>query len=302
MKRRFIITLFFLFSLIQISYGQQDFKKQFKALFDKNDVAGQEKLLQNWEKSRPDDPELYVSYFNFYLNKSRREVVSLNSVPTSEDSIRMTKTDDEKVVAYLGSATKYEKADFDKAIEYLDKGIEKFPNRLDMRFGKIAAFRKIENYRIFTDEIVKAIDYSNVNKNQWLWTNDESVKEPKKVFLSSLQDYFVQVYDSGDENIEYLKTIAENVLKYYPDSVENLSNLAIYYMLKKDYENALTHLLKAEKLAPADPVIVGNIAWTYYLKGDKVNSLKYYELLKKYGDDQQKMQADEKITELKKAN
>lgn len=302
MKCRFIFTLLFLISLIEISYGQQDFKTRFKVLFDKNDVAGQEKLLQTWEKSNPDDPELYVSYFNFYLNKSRKETVSLNSVPASGDEIKITKKDSEKAVAYLGSSTKFEKNDFGKALAYLDKGIEKFPNRLDMRFGKIAAFGLTKDYKSLTDEIVETIDYSNLNKNQWLWKNGEALKEPEKFFLSSIQDYFVQVYDSGDDNVEYLKPIPVAVLKYYPDSVENLSNLAIYHTLKKDYDNALISLLKAEKLAPTDFVVIGNIAWAYYLKGDKVNSLKYYELLKKYGDDQAKTQADEKIAELKKAN
>ena len=105
----------------------QDFKSQFRTLFDKNDLAGQERLLQNWEKAKPNDPELYVAYFNFYLNKSRKEKLSLTSTPQSKDSLRMTKEDDKNVVAYLGSQMLYEAFNFDKAILYLDKGIEKFP-------------------------------------------------------------------------------------------------------------------------------------------------------------------------------
>ena len=48
------------------------------------------------------------------------------------------------------------------------------------------------------------------------------------------------------------------------------------------------------------PLILGGS--DYYLKADKSNSLKYYELLSKYGDEQLKMQAQEKIAELKKKN
>lgn len=261
----------------------------------------QEKVLKNWEKSKPDDPELYVAYFNFYLNKSRKETLSLSSTPQSKDSLKMTKEDDEKVVAYLGSQETFEKKDFDKAIEYISRGIEKFPNRLDMRFGKTAAYGKIDDYKNYSSEIVKAIDYSNVNKNQWLWLEGKSLSDGKDFMLKTVQAYVVQIFDA-DEDTEFIKTIAETVLKYYPDSVENLSNLAISYMIKDDYDNALVHLLKAEKLAPTDSVIIGNIAYSYYLKKDFANSLKYYELLLKYGDEQAKKQAREKIQELKVTN
>ena len=182
MKKYFLAFFFVFLGLSQAVYGQQDFQAQFKILFDKNDVAGEEKLLKIWEKTKPDDPELYVSYFNFYFNKSRKETLNLSTTPQKKDSLKITKDDDKNVVAYLGSQMNFDKANFDKAIVYLDNGIEKFPSRLDMRFGKIAAFGQIEDYATFTNEIVKAIDYSNVNKNQWLWKNGKAVENPKKVF------------------------------------------------------------------------------------------------------------------------
>ncbi len=300
MKRYFFALFFLTLCLSQSIYGQQDFQARFKILFDKNDLAGQEKLLQNWEKTKPDDAELYISYFNFYLNKSRKETVNINKNPQSKDSLQVTKENDKKVVVYLGSETIYEKADFDKAIQYLDKGIEKFPNRLDMRFGKVAAFGKVEDYENFTNEIVRTIDYLNISKNQWLWRDGKPLDDSKKFMLGIVQSYVGQLFDSGDKNTDNIKTIAETVLKYYPDNTENLSNLAVYYLLKENYDAALIPLLKAEKLSPTDPVIIGNIAFTYFQKSDKTNSLKYYELLLKYGDGNAKIQAKEKIAELKK--
>lgn len=298
MKKYILALILFLAALSQFAYAQRDFKTEFKTLFNKNDLAGQEKVLKSWEKSKPDDPELFIAYFNFYLNKSRTETLSLTATPKSKDALKMTKEDDETSVAYLGSQETFERKDFDKAIEYISRGIEKFPNRLDMRFGKTAAFGKIEDYQKYTDEIVKAIDYSNINKNQWLWLEGKPLSDGKTFMLKTVQAYIVQVVDAN-EDTEYIKTIAETILKYYPDSVENLSNLAVYYLFKEDYANALIHLQKAEKLAPTDPVILGNIAWSYYSKGDRINALKYYELLLKYGDEDAKNQAKEKIAELK---
>jgi len=299
MKRYFWIAVLLFIASLQTIYGQ-DFRTQFKVLFDKKDIAGQEKLLQTWEKTNSDDPELYVSYFNFYFNKSRSEILSLTSRPTSKESIKITKKDDDSTVAYLGSQFSYNKTDFDKAVSYLNKGIEKFPNRLDMRFGKVYAFGQIEDYKTFTGEIIKTIDYSNVNKNQWLWMENKPVKEPKKFMFDAIQDYVGQLFDADDEASENIKPIAETVLKYYPESVENLSNLGVYYLIKKDFDNALIPLLKAEKLAPADFIVLNNIAFCYYNKGDKPNAVKYYELVIKYGPEGAKAQAQEKLAELKK--
>lgn len=212
----------------------------------------------------------------------------------------MTKENDDKAVAYIGSQVSFNKVDFDKSISFINNGIEKFPNRLDMRFGKVYAIGQNVDYKSFTSELIKVIDYSDVNKNQWLWIDNKPVNEPKKFMLKAVQDYVAQLYDAGDEYAENIKIIAETVLKYYPDSVENLSNLAIFYLIKKDYDNALIYLLKAEKLAPTDYIVLNNIAFCYYNKRDKANAVKYYDLVVKYGDEGAKAYAREKLAEINK--
>ncbi len=299
MKRFFLVFLVLAWGALHTVHGQ-DFNTKFGELFEKKDVAGQQKVLRDWEKTNPNDPELYVAYFNHYFIKSRKEILSLTSKPVSKDSMKITKEED-GTVAYLGSQFTFNKEDFDTGVSYIDKGVEKFPNRLDMRFGKVYAFGQIEDFRSFTREIVKTIDYSGVNNNQWLWMMNKPVREPgKKFMLDAVQDYIGQLYGAGDENAENIKTIAEAVLKHYPDSVENLSNLAVFYLIKKDFDNALVPLLKAEKLAPTDFIVLNNIAFSYYSKGDKANAVKYYELVLKYGSADAKTQAQDKITELKK--
>ena len=59
-------------------------------------------------------------------------------------------------------------------------------------------------------------------------------------------------------------------------------------------------LLKAEKYAPSDYIVLNNIAEAYKRKGDTSNALTYYEKVIKYGDDEAKADAKKKIEELKK--
>jgi tetratricopeptide (TPR) repeat protein len=284
MLRKIILAAIVLFGLCQIGFSQ-DFKKQFETAFDKNDAGEQLKVLVSWEKAKTNESELFVAYYNYYFNKSRT------------DGLRITPTESG---SYIGSNSSFDPKLFKTALEYIDKGIEKFPNRLDMRFGKIYALGQNLQYEDFTAEIVKAVDYSNINKNQWLWEDDKPVENPQKFMLNAIQDYSVQLYDEGDEHLDKFKLIAETVLKYYPESVENLSNLSIVYLLKGDFEKALVSLLKAEKIAPKDTIVLNNIATCYAGMGDKTSAIRYYGLVIRYGDNEKSADAKRKIDELKK--
>ena len=160
---------------------------------------------------------------------------------------------------------------------------------------------KTEKYEKFTQEIIKAIDYSNVIKNKWTWTDNKPVDDPEKFMLSAVQDYVLQLYNTeNDALLDNMKRIAETVLKYNPNHVESLSNLSIVYLIKKEYDKALEPLLKAEKIDSKDYIVLSNIAQAYKLKGDYKKAIEYYKLTVKYGDDAAKKYAKKQIEELKK--
>ncbi|MBS1792517.1 MAG: tetratricopeptide repeat protein [Acidobacteria bacterium] len=267
MNRRWLLCACLIAAFVQIGFAQKDYRAEFNVLFEKEDYAGQAKLLEAWEKAKPDDPELYVAYFNHFINKGRQEFLTMSADRPPGDSLKMTKADDPKTVFYLGSQVSFRREEFDRALVYIDRGIAKFPNRLDMRFGKTYALGQIEDYRRFTDEIVKTLEYSGVNRNAWLWMEDKPVENPKKFMLSSIQDYVAQLFDAEGDYGAFIRTIAETVLKFYPDSVENLSNLGVSYMIQNDFDRALPPLLKAEKLAPTDYIVLANIAFCYFKRG-----------------------------------
>lgn len=302
MKRQLTALIWGFTLLLSQSYGQ-DFNQQFKDLISKKDTVGQLKLLQKWEKSKNDDPELYVAYFNHYVMKSMTEQITIGNNPKGENVFQIMNTDSTKKdpVGYIYGDTYYNTKLLNKGFDYIDKGIDKYPARLDMRFGKIYMLGKTEKYEKFTQEIIKTIDYSDVIKNKWIWTNNKPVDDPQKFMLSAVQDYVLQLYNTeNDALLDNMKRIAETVLKYYPNHVESLSNLSIVYLLKKEYDKALELLLKAEKIDSKDYIVLSNIAQAYKLKGDYKKAIDYYELTVKYGDDGAKKYAKKQIEELKK--
>jgi tetratricopeptide (TPR) repeat protein len=235
--------------------------------------------------------------------KSKNEIITLGQNPKGKDVLQIMDQDTTKrePVGFIYGDTYYNSDLLSKGFDWINKGIEKHPNRLDMRFGKIYMFGQIEDYENFTKEIIKTIDYSAINKNKWTWADSKPLDDPKEFMLSSIQNYQIQLYNTeNDDLLDNMKRIAETVLKYYPDHIESLSNLSIVFMLQKQYDKALEPLLKAEKLNPKDYIVLNNIAQAYKLKGDTKNAIKYYELTIKYGDEQAKKYAQGQIDELKK--
>jgi tetratricopeptide (TPR) repeat protein len=298
--KRLSFCLAFLMAMLAASAFGQDYRGEWQQLFDKKDLAGQEKLLKRWEAAKPEDAELFVAYFNYHVSKGRTETLTLGTHKPNGQSVEMTKTDDPKVRAYIASDVSYARDEIDAAMTYIDRGIAKYPDRLDMRFGKIFMLGQIRDFDRLTNEAVKTIERSAINKNNWTWTSGTPKQDGQKSMLSGIQDYVVQLNDSLDDSSAQIRRIAEAALKIYPDNVENLSNLAVSYLLKKDFDAALAPLLKAEKIAPMDLVILGNIAYSYFNKHDKPNAVKYYELLRSNGDDEAKHDADSKLKEIKK--
>ena len=167
-----------------------------------------------------------------------------------------------------------------------------------MRFGRIYMLGEIEDYQEFTRQIKEALVYSNKINNNWLWKGNKPVKDPKEFLLSSIQDYITTLYNSGDEQLSNIRAISETVLKYYPNHVESLSNVALTYLINGDYDKALEYLLSAEKVAPKDVVVLNNIAEAYRRKKDSTKAKMYFEKVIRFGNKEEVQDAKEKMKNL----
>ncbi len=272
--------------MLTLHLSAQNFSSAFRQAFAENNIEKQLRILTDWEKSTPSDPELYTSYFNYYFSMSRKEVVSVDRTAPKGESLEL-KDKDGNTAGYMGSQMTFDRDLTKKGLDYIDKGIAKFPDRLDMRFGKIYALGLVREYDKFTDEIVATINHSDVNKNKWKWTNNSDLPDAKEYMLSSIQNYQMELYNTEDDAlIDNMERIASTVLKYYPDDVRSLSNISVVFMIRKDHEKALDYLKRAEKLNPKDPIVLGNMAEAYKIKGDDRNSQRYMEMSRRYQQEQ----------------
>lgn len=296
MKKAFLLSSFLIFTG---NFFAQDFKSAFDNYMTEGDTLKQREILNQWEIAEPNNAELYTSYFNYFFRLSRKEGISLNkNIPNNEgfsikDSVGQT-------VGYLGRQVAFDMELFQKGIYKIDKGIQLFPNRLDMRFGKIYTLGEVENWEMFTNEIIKTVQHSAVNKNNWTWTLNEPLNNGQDFLLSAIQDYQVQLFETEDDSLlDNMSLIAKEILKLYPNHIESLSNLSIVYLLKEEFEKGIETLLAAEKINPTDVIILANIAHGYKLNGNNANSIEYYEKVIQYGNEEEKEFANYQINILK---
>ena len=110
------ITLLFLTMISTLVFGQTSYEK-FKKLFKNNDTTKIKSLFTEWEKTNPNDPELYTSAINFYFSNSKKEIVSLDKQQKSKENFQFTDSTG-KVAGYINSNLDYNPDKLSKAIKY----------------------------------------------------------------------------------------------------------------------------------------------------------------------------------------
>ena len=263
----------------------QDFQQDFENYMSIGDTNQQRIILNNWEHHNPKDPEYFVSYFNFCFNNAKRVSLQLNqSGAVNGEGLSITDSSGNDA-GFIGEGIAYDMDLLQEGLEKIQAGILLYPNRLDMRFGKIFALGEARLWDAFTQEIVSTIQYSTKNGNEWLWKKNEKVANPKQVFLGALQDYEVTLYDTqNDSLLKNMRRVAEEVLKFYPGHMESLTNLAISYILEKQYAKAIPYLERADKDNPNNGVVLSNMAYVLELMNDYPKSILYYEKMMKLPD------------------
>lgn len=298
MKR---INLIFLILILGTNAFSQGHFENFMKYQENGDTLKQKQLLKKWRLESPNDSELYTSLFNYYFQKSKNEVLLLASgTPPKGKDYLVLKDSTDQIAGYVSNKIDYEKSNLKAAFESINEGIKLYPNRLDMRFGKIFVLGQIKDWKSFTDEIIKTVEHSSKNSNNWTWTLNKQKKDGKDFLLGSLQNYQMQLYNTmNDELLKNMRDIAQSVLKYYPNHIESLSNSSITYLVEKQYKKALVPLKKAEKINPKDFIVLNNIAYCYKEMKNRELAIEYYEKVIKYGNESAVGQAKIEIKNLK---
>lgn len=144
--KRILLTLLAVLTLLPLSaqtkQSQKDYLDRYNLLVSKlgADGVGIETLLLRWEKDYPEDTDMLLGKFSYYLTKSQSASIEVKDSPkylgnaptlTLKDSLG-------REVNYF-QVVSYDDELFGKATQAIEKAIELNPDRLDLRLFKISS-------------------------------------------------------------------------------------------------------------------------------------------------------------------
>jgi len=279
----------------------QDLKTTFYDCFQSRDTACQRKTLAEWEKAEPDNPELLGAYLNYHFMQGREEIVMMMEGTPPAGEALVIQDSLGNPMGYMGSEIMFDWEEIQKGLDKVSHGIELYPDRLDLRWGKVWVLGQMSRWDLFEENIIQAIDRSAENDNEWVWLDNEPLEEGSQGFMAGLQDYQMQLLNTYEDSLlKRMRNIGNAVLEYYPENVENLTNVAITHILTGEFEAAVSLLDKAIAIRPKDTIVLCNLAQCHRDLGNTEKALAYYNKAMEYGDAETRAFVTEELELLKK--
>ena len=138
LKPFFMKTLltFFLLACASLLFAQ-DYRSDFQKMLKEGPKEKILPLLAKWQNSKPEDPEMFIAHFNYYFNESRNEMIGMGTQPGKGENLALRDTATDETAGFMYTHVTYDDSLFVIAQRYIEEGISKNPNRLDMHFGRL---------------------------------------------------------------------------------------------------------------------------------------------------------------------
>ena len=223
--------------------------------------VGVETIINRWEAAAPEDPEVYVARFNYWLSKSAAESVVITRPQKrylGNDPV-MTLKDSLGRDVYYFEDVNYDDEAFGEALKAIDRAIELNPQEISYRFGKITSIMDYEKESpdMTAAELSLLIDDYQAGGEGWTYAGGPLTQE---LFCQGISEYCYRFFRTASPaSYEYFLEISEKMNKLYPDEVVFIDNIGSYWQVNGDSRKALRYYRKALKIDPEDYAANNNI-------------------------------------------
>lgn len=300
MKKLLLSTLLLLFLA---GLGMAEDKAGYLKLLNANRMDELKTYLESWQQKEPQNPEMFIGFFNYYINLARQENVVFGgqNPPKSGDYLAITDSSSGKQLGYMYGEVSYLPEYSQKALSIINEGLALSPDRLDMHFGKTRLLAELHAYEAQRDYILAVLDLARDRKGPWYWSDGKVFEDGNEGFIGSIHSYVTEWFSDADEKkLAYARDVSARLLELYPESVIACNDSAIAYARLGDLDNAERAFLQAYALDGNDYIVISNLAYISEVKGNKEKAIGYYELMLKSGNRQIVDRAKKRLAELRK--
>lgn len=292
----FLTALAISLTAIAQTPSSKDFQDRYDLLVSKLGPTGVgiETLLDRWAAAYPDDVQMLTGKFSYWFSKSQ----TLQLVPKSqqkflgENPTVVLKDSTGADVNYF-QETMYDDELFGEAQKALEKAIQLYPDRLDLRFLKVASLigYEKESPDMALSSLKSLMIYNATQHPKWEYPGVEKVDN--EFFSAALQEYCYLFFRYGTPaTYEAFKELSQQMLTYEPKNVLFLDNIGSYWLVaRKDNKTAMKYYSKVLKIKADDLTAIKNIIILARNSNNVKLEKKYLPQLIKYTQDEK-----EKIT------
>ncbi|WP_420573236.1 tetratricopeptide repeat protein [Kordia sp.] len=291
MFKKIIILSFFILST---NLFAQDYNEQFLEICKQGKIRESKDFLDNWEKSEPNNPEMFVALFNYYLIESKAK---FSGPKIFGGTIIATENDSTSVGDVLKSVHESDSL-FSISQKYLSKGISINKDRLDMYIGRATTLMEKNVNAEFITSVKDIITRNSVNKGKWLWTNNEPIQKTEDEFVNMIQSYINAIFQAPNADINEILNLSELALKTYPSNYILLSNIGVCMLELGKYKEAIPFFEKGLQSNPKDMILRFNLADAYVQLKQISKAKEYYNFIIKNGNEQYSNYAKEILEKL----
>lgn len=269
--------------------SSKEFNERYQLLVSKLGPSGVgiETLLDKWEAAYPDDADMLLGKFTYYFSKSQSSAVVAKPQEKflGEKPVLTLKDTLGNPVNYF-QVTDYDDELFGMSQKSIEKAIQLNPDRLDLRFLKVAALTGYEKESpdMALSNLKSLIIYNETQHPNWVYPGYEKVDE--EFFSAAIQEYcFLFFKYATPVSYEAFKEISETMLSYHPSDVLYLDNVGSYWLVvKHEYKQATKYYNKVLKIKQDDITAIKNMILLARNTSNTKLEKKYLPLLVKYSD------------------
>ena len=224
----FLTALAISLTAIAQTPSSKDFQDRYDLLVSKLGPTGVgiETLLDRWAAAYPDDVQMLTGKFSYWFSKSQ----TLQLVPKDQQKFLgetptvVLKDSTGANVNYF-QETMYDDELFGEAQKALEKAIQLYPDRLDLRFLKVASLigYEKESPDMALSSLKSLMIYNATQHPKWEYPGVDNVDN--EFFSAALQEYCYLFFRYGTPaTYEAFKELSEQMLTYEPKNVLFLDN------------------------------------------------------------------------------
>ena len=203
------------------------------------------------------------------------------------------------MVGYLYSEIVYDAEKIDLALNYLDEGLKRYPERLDMHLGKIHTLDQVSRYEAGKEALLEVLNLSVELDNHWLYHDGTELEDGYDFMIENIQGWIYHYFSLDGEGMhDYITEICLRMIELYPECVYAYNDLGAVFYYEKNYAESLKYFKLAAAFNPEDTIVIKNIAHLAEVTGDQDTALEYYKKLQEYGNVEEKELAAEQIRAL----